>query len=160
MMRVITTACLLICFGPGSSFAGDRTTRMIDRDVWSVVSRTVAESDIVGMANTYHPDAVLVGEDGTVPIAEQLTKWGRDMQEARQAGTTASVSFRFTSRRDDKKTAFEAGIFKYSVTGPSGEQTSSYIRFEALLVKKGGKWLTVMERQLGAVDEATWAAVK
>jgi uncharacterized protein (TIGR02246 family) len=154
------TACVLICLTIGSALAGGTTTPEIDRDVWSVVSRTVAESDIAGMAATYHSDAVLVGRDGTVPIAEQLAKWGRDMKEAQGAGTRASVAFRFASRQDGEKTAFETGIFKYSVTDPSGTATSSYVAFEGLLVKKDGKWLMLMERQLEAVDEAAWAALE
>lgn len=159
-MRRTTTICLLICFSIGSVFADGTTTWEIDRDVWSVVSRTVVEADIEGMAATYHPDAVFVGADGTVSIAEKLAKWGRDMEEAKLAGTSASVSFRFTSRQNDKTTAFETGMFKYTVTAPSGEETSYRVPFEALLVKKGGKWLMVMERQLGAEDEAAWVALE
>ena len=157
-MKPVTTICLLICLS-GSVFADGTTTGEIDRDVWSVISRTVAESDIEGMAAIYHSDAVLVGDSGTVPIAEQLAKWGQDMEAARRDATRASVSFRFTSRQDDKKTAFETGMFKYTVTTPSGEETSYYVPFEQLLVKKGAKWLILMERQLEAADEATWAAL-
>ncbi len=159
-MQPVTTICLLTCLSVSSAFADGTTTREIDRDVWSVVSRTVVESDIEGMAATYHPDAVLVGDSGTVPIAEQLAKWGQDMEEAKRAETSASVSFRFTSRQDDKKTAFETGMFKYTVTTPSGAETSYYVPFEQLLVKKGGKWLILMERQLEAADEAAWAALE
>ena len=159
-MQPVTTICLLICLSVGSAFADGTATREIDRDVWSVISLTVAESDIEGMAATYHPDAVLVGDSGTVPIAEQLAKWGRDMEEAKQGGTSASVSFRFTSRQDGKTTAFETGIFKYTATALSGEETSYYVPFEQLLVKKGGKWLILMERQLEAADDAAWAALE
>ena len=70
-MKPVTTICLLICLS-GSAFADGTTTGEIDRDVWSVVSRTVGESDIEGMAAVYHSDAVLVGDSGTIPIAEQL----------------------------------------------------------------------------------------
>ncbi len=159
-MRRTTTICLLICFSIGSVFADGTTTREIDRDVWSVVSRTVVEADIEGLAATYHLDAVFVGADGTVSIAEELAKWGRDMEEAKLAGTSASVSFRFTGRQNDKTTAFETGMFKYTVTAPSGEETSYRVPFEALLVKKDGKWLMLMERQLGAADEAAWVALE
>jgi hypothetical protein len=112
------------------------------------------------MAAIYHPDAVLVGDNGTVPIAEQLARWGRDMEAAKREGKSASVAFRFTARQDDRKTAFETGMFKYSVTAPSGEETSYYVPFEQLLVKKDGKWLILMERQLEAADEAAWAALR
>ncbi len=159
-MKHVTTICLLICLSVGSAFADGTTSREIDRDVWSVISLTVVESDIKGMAATYHPDAVLVGDSGAVPIAEQLAKWGRDMEEAKNDGSSASVSFRFTSRQDDRTTAFETGMFKYTVTAASGAETSYYVPFEQLLVKKGGKWLILMERQLEAADEAAWAALE
>lgn len=158
-MRPVTTICLLVCFSVGSAFAEDTTPREIDQDVWSVVSRTVVDSDIEGMAAIYHADAVLVANSGTVPIAEQLAKWGQDMEDAKRDGTSASVSFRFTSRQDDKETAFETGMFKYTATASSGTDASYYVLFEALLVKKGGKWLILMERQLEAADEAAWAAL-
>ena len=64
-MKPVTTICLLVCLGVGSAFAEGTSTREIDRDVWSVVSRTVVESDIEGMAAVYHSDAVLVAESGT-----------------------------------------------------------------------------------------------
>lgn len=158
-MKPLTAVCLAICFAVGSAIAEDMSTAQIDRDVWSVVSRTVVEADIEGMAATYHPDAVLVSNNGTVPIADQLAKWGRDMVEAEKVGTTARVSFRFTSRQDGEQTAFETGMFKYTSTTASGEETSYRVPFEALLVKKDGKWLMLMERQLGAADEAAWAAL-
>ena len=159
-MKPVTTICLLVCLGVGSAFAEDTSTREIDRDVWSVVSRTVVESDIEGMAAVYHSDAVLVAESGTVPIAEQLAKWGQDMVDDKRDGTSASVSFRFTRRQDDGKTAFEAGMFKYTATASSGAETSYRVPFEALLVKKNGKWLILMERQLEAADEAAWTALE
>jgi uncharacterized protein (TIGR02246 family) len=160
MMRSATTLCLLLCLGIGSVFAEDTTASDIDRDVWSVVSKTVVEADIDGMAATYHPDAVFVSTGGTSSIAEQLAKWGRDMEEAKGAGTSATVAFRFTNRQDDDATAFETGMFKYTVTAPSGEETSYRVPFEALLVKQGGKWLILMERQLGSADEDAWAALE
>ena len=159
-MRSGTIIYFLIFLSIGSVFADGTTAGDIDQDVWSVVSKTVVEADIEGMAATYHPDAVFVAGSGTVSIAEQLAKWGRDMEEARVAGTSATVSFRFTSRQDDDATAFETGMFKYTVTAPSGEETSYRVPFEVLLVKQRGKWLILMERQLGSADEAAWAALE
>ena len=158
-MRSVITRCLLLCCAAGPVLAGD-TSAEIDRDVWSVISRTVVESDIEGMAATYHPDAVFVSERGTVAIADQLDKWGRDMVDMKQAGTTAKVAFRLIRRQDDERTAFETGMFKYTSTTKSGDPTSYRIPFEALLVKKDGRWLIVMERQHAAVDEAAWAALE
>ena len=159
-MKSVTAVIFLICLTVGSIVAEETSSAQIDRDVWSVVSRTVVEADIEGMAATYHPDAVLVSNNGTVPIAQQLAEWGQDMVEAEKVGTTAKVSFRFTSRQDGKETAFETGLFKYTSTTAGGEETSYRVRFEALLVKKNGKWLMLMERQLGSADEAAWEALE
>ena len=158
-MRSIAMVCLLIGLC-GSVFADDMISSKIDEDVWSVVSRTVVEDDIDGMAALYHADGVLVGRNGTVPIVDQLAKWGQDMVEAKRAGTTATVAFRFTERRDDERAAFERGMFKYTATTSAGEESSYHVPIEALLVKKDGKWLIVMERQLEAADEAAWAALE
>ncbi|MDH3399994.1 MAG: hypothetical protein OEM03_03415, partial [Chromatiales bacterium] len=59
---------------------------------------------------------------------------------------------------DGPETAFQTGVFRYSTRGQSESEQVVYVRFESLLVKKDGKWLVVMERQLGLVDEADWAA--
>jgi len=161
-MRLTVAICLLIGLS-GSVLADDTISSKIDEDVWSVVRRTVVEDDIEGMATLYHPDGVLVGRNGTVPISEQLAKWGQDMAEAKRVGTTATVAFRFTERQDGERTAFESGMFKYMATTADGEASSYHVPFEALLVKKDGKWLIVMERQLGISDEAgraAWAALE
>jgi uncharacterized protein (TIGR02246 family) len=124
--------------------------------VWAVVSAAVAAHDLEAMAAVYHPDAVVVSERGTAAIADQLIDWGEGMARARAAGTSASVSFRFARRQAWETTAFETGMFKYTELAGDGTETSSYVPFEALLVKKDGKWLLLMERQLEASDERVW----
>ncbi len=141
----------------GECTGGESASRDIDDQVWAVIRRTVDEDDIQGMAAVYHPDAVLVSEKGTVPIADQLVKWGRDMDAQKQAGTRASVQFKFDTRQDDPETAFQTGLFRYATQGQSGPEQVVYVRFETLLSKQDGKWLILMERQLGLVDEADWA---
>ncbi|MFN0180214.1 MAG: hypothetical protein ACKVZ0_15550 [Gemmatimonadales bacterium] len=136
------------------------TSAEIDAKVWAVVSAAVAKDDIVALGRTYHPAAVLVSSTGTKPIAQALDEWGKGMAAAKKAGTRASVAFRFAKRQDDTETAFQSGIFRYATTTRAGVETPGYIRFEALLVKSGGTWLMVMERQLDAVSEQEWAALK
>lgn len=58
------------------------SSQEIDREIWSVLIQTVAADDIVGMGNTYFPDAVLVSPNGTAPIKTTLERWGRDMETA------------------------------------------------------------------------------
>lgn len=140
------------------SWAGESGDE-IDAAVWEVISATVAAADIEGMAAIYHPDAVLVSSKGTVAIADQLVKWGEGMGQQRLEGQSASVSFRFASRQDDAETAFERGIFRYAETSKEGVEQPVFVPFEALLVKKNGRWLFVMERQLEATDESAWNAL-
>ena len=131
----------------------------IDSAIWEVISATVAANDIEGMAATYHPDAVLVSPRGTVSIAEQLVTWGEGMERIEREGRSATVAFRFTSRQDNAETAFERGMFRYAETDQQGVEQPIFVPFEALLVKKDGRWLMVMERQLDATDESAWNAL-
>jgi hypothetical protein len=132
------------------------STQDIDRDVWSVFVATVASDDIVRMGEAYFPNAVLVTPSGTAPIKETLDRWGRDMVAAKAKGNTATVEFRFSRRQDDASTAFEAGIFKYTVIEKSGVRTPKFYPFEALLGKANGKWRVLMERQFAEVTQAEW----
>jgi hypothetical protein len=132
------------------------TTPEINRDVWSVLVATVASDDIVGMGATYHPDAVLVSPNGTSSIKNTLERWGRDMVAAKARGDKASVEFRYSRRQDDATTAFEAGIFKYTVIAKSGVSTPKFYPFEMLLGKTNGKWRVLMERQFAEVTQDAW----
>jgi len=128
----------------------------IDKELWSVIAATVVNADIDGMARMYHPDAVVVTPAGTKPIGSQIAKWGKDMADAKIRGDKATVEFRFTRRQDDATTAFETGIFKYTVTDKTGKSVSNYVPFEALLERSSGKWRMLMERQLAAVTVDEW----
>lgn len=128
----------------------------IDRAIWSVFTATVASEDIVGMGRAYFPEAVLVTPKGTTPIKQTLERWGRDMVAAKARGDKATVEFRFSLRQDDSTTAFEAGIFKYTVITKAGVSKPQFVPFEALLVKTNGTWRVLMERQLAAVTQAEW----
>ena len=135
------------------------TTAAIDAEVWAPISASVVNDDIAAMVRLYHPDAILVTETGTRRIGDALAGWGKDMVANKAKGIKATVEFRFSKRQDDAQTAFEVGIFKYTVKDKAGVSTPRYRRLEALLVKSSGKWLILMERQLEATDEAGWNAV-
>ena len=154
-----TLALLGLVVLPATPCRGGEISNEIDSAVWEVISATVAANDIEGMAATYHPDAVLVSSKGTVSIAEQLVKWGEGMERIKLEGRSASVSFRFASRQDNAETAFERGMFRYAETDQHGVEQPDFVPFEALLVKKDGRWLMVMERQLEATDESAWSAL-
>jgi uncharacterized protein (TIGR02246 family) len=135
------------------------TSAAIDADVWAPVAASVVNSDIVAMGRVYHPDAVLVSTAGTRTIRSALDGWGKDMVTAKASGTRATVEFRFTKRQDNAETAFETGVFKYTVIDKQGKESPSYRQLETLLVKHQGKWRIIMERQLEAVTQATWDAL-
>ena len=142
--------------GTTTATAVSASSREIDNDVWSVLVATVASDDIVGMGNVYFPDAVLVTPRGTTPIKATLERWGRDMVAAKAKGNRATVEFRFSRRQDDATTAFEAGIFNYTVIEKSGASSPKFYPFELLMVKTNGKWRVLMERQFAEVTQAEW----
>lgn len=147
---------LVVVSTSASQPAPASTAHEIDRDVWSVLIATVAADDIVGMGATYHPDAVLVSPTGTASIKDTLDRWGRDMIAAKARGDKATVEFRYSRRLDNSTTAFEAGIFKYTVIAKSGMSTPKYYPFEMLLAKTNGKWRVLMERQFAEVTQDAW----
>lgn len=132
------------------------STREIDRDIWAFLVATVANDDIIGMGRAYFPEAVLVMPSATLPIKVALEGWGRDMVAARAKGARATVELRFSRRQDDSTTAFEVGIFKYTVISKDGVRTPAYFPFEELLVKTNGKWRVLMEHQFPAVTQEEW----
>ncbi len=159
ILRLAAATTLVAGAAPLSAQAAAASSGAIDAQVWSVVSTTVVEHDIAGMAATYHPDAVLVTSQGTMPIARALAGWGQAMETMKRNASRASVAFRFSRRQDGAETAFESGVFNYAVTDSAGATTRYIIPFEALLVRKNDRWLIVMERQFPATDEAAWNAV-
>ena len=142
--------------GTTGATANTSSSHDIDVDVWSVFVATVAADDIVRMGEVYLPNAVLVGPQGTKAIKEALEGWGRDMAAAKAKGTRATVEFRFVRRQDDATTAFETGMFKYTVIEKSGASSSKVYPFEQLLVKTNGKWRVLMERQFAEVTQDAW----
>lgn len=135
MLKRITSVAAAICLLVSTSAvasqspAASPSTPELDREIWSVLVATVANDDIAGMGAVYFPNAVLVSPSGTTPIKETLERWGRDMVAAKAKGNRASVEFRFTQRLDNATTAFDAGLFKYTVIEKSGAASSKYYPF-------------------------------
>ena len=78
------------------------------------------------------------------------------MLPAKAKGDRATEEFRFSRRQHDAATAFESGIFKYTVIDKGGVKTPKYYPFEQLLVKSDGKWRIAMERQFAEVTAGEW----
>ncbi len=126
---------------------------------WAEVSRTVTEGDFDGYAALYHPDAVLVaGGSGTYPIGNALAGWKQGFDDTREGKAEAGVEFRFTGRVNDETTAHETGMFRYTLKSRDGEDAVSLVHFEALLVKKDGRWLMLMEYQKESATNEEWDA--
>lgn len=112
------------------------STEAIDAAVWQTVAAAVAANDRDAMAATYHPDAVLVSTTGTIAVQQQLVTWGVGMEKIRHENRQASVEFRFATRHDGEKTAFETGMFRYAETDANGVEQPVFVPMEALLVRK------------------------
>ncbi|MBT8477396.1 MAG: nuclear transport factor 2 family protein, partial [Gemmatimonadetes bacterium] len=122
-------------------------------------SRTVAEGDFDGYARLYHPDAVLVaGGSGSLPIEKALAGWKQGFDDTRDGKAEAGVDFRLSIRVNDETTAHETGIFRYTLESADAEAVVALVHFEALLVKKDGRWLMVMEYQKEPATDAEWDA--
>lgn len=155
----LVTACVTVLLALLPTRAMAQASAAIDGDVWGPVAASVVNGDIVAMGRVYHPQAVLVSRNGTQPIREALVGWGKGIEADKKSGTRATVEFRFSARQDNGETAFETGIFKYTVIAPDGTRTPRYTRLETLIIRHGGKWRILMERQLDAVTEAEWNAL-
>lgn len=131
----------------------------IDADVWAPVAASVVNQDIAAMGRVYHPDAVVVSRNGTSSIRATLVRWGQGMVDDKAKGNRATVEFRFSKRQDDAEAAFETGVFKYTTIDKAGAKVASYTQLEALMVRRQGKWVILMERQLESVTEAAWNAL-
>ncbi len=159
ILPLVAAATLVAWATPLSAQSTESSSGAIDAQVWTAISTTVLEHDIAGMAATYHPDAVLVTSQGTMPIARALAGWGQSMEAMKRDGSRASVAFRFSRRQDGAETAFESGMFNYAATDSAGSTTRYIVPFEALLVRQDDRWLILMERQLAPADESAWNAM-
>ena len=128
---------------------------------WAEVSRAVTTGDFAAYEATCHPDGVLVSgvKKTSSPLAEALKRWKKDFDATKGGAMKASVEFKFSKRFGDATTAHETGIFLYSATGPDGKQTHDYINFEALLLKRDGRWQIMMEYQKSKATAAEFEAL-
>ena len=79
--------------------------------------------------------------------------------DTRAGKVKAQVDFRFTQRINDTNTAHETGLFHFSAQSEDGEQSDSYVNFEALLINQGG-WKMMMEYQVSLASQEEWDLAK
>lgn len=129
---------------------------------WSEVTRTVEAGDFEGYSGLYHPDAVLVSlsSGNSFPISNALAGWEAGFIDTREGRADASVAFRFSQRLHDETTAHETGIFRFTLTPEGGSETVGIVHFDALMVRKNGAWLMVMEYQREPATEDEWNGLK
>ncbi len=127
---------------------------------WNELSRTVQEGDLEGYAAAYHEDAVVVfGSIKSIPIKEALNNWAQGFFDTKAGKATSSLEIRFSERIGDETTAYETGMFYFTLKDDSGKFVEYYDHLKALLIKKDGTWLCVMEYQKPATKE-DWEALK
>jgi hypothetical protein len=128
---------------------------------WAEVSRAVNTGDFTAYSATCHPEGVLVAgtKKTSSPLAAALQRWKREFDDTRAGRMKARVEFKFSQRLGDATTAHETGMFLYAFTGADGKETREHIHFEALLVKKDGRWLLLMEYQKAKGTAAEYEAL-
>jgi len=161
-MKTILALALLFPFFLLANDAAPESARLIQLDAyWTEVSRAVAAGDFAAYEATCHPEGVLVSgaKRTSSPLADALKRWKKDFDATKNDGMNASVEFRFSQRLGDPTTAHETGIFLYSATGADGKEIRDYIHFEALLLKRDGRWKIVMEYQKSEATRAEFEAL-
>ena len=125
---------------------------------WAEISRTVKEGDFQGYKATCHPEAVLVSgsKKQSYPLAKALLRWKKEFDDTKSGERKSSATFRFSHRYHDETTAHETGMLLYEFSTKNGKSGKEYVFLEALLVKRNGKWLILMEYQKAAGTVADW----
>jgi len=102
----------------------------------------------------YLDDIQFPGPSGTEAFFDQYTNFNSIDGKLENYG--ASVAFRFTQRLHDETTAYETGIFRYTLTPAGSNPRIATIHFEGMLVRKDGTWLLVMEYQKRPATDEEW----
>ena len=154
--KYLTSFSLFFLFS-SAVLANDQTIRELDA-AWANLSSTVDKGDFEGYSAGYHPDAILVSgfSKNSYPIGKALAKWKQGFIDTKAGKITAHVDFRFSKRLHDKTTAHETGMFYYYTIDANGKRTDFIAHMNALLVKKSGKWLIMMEFQKSEATQAEW----
>lgn len=129
---------------------------------WAEVSRAVKTGDFQAYKATCHPDAVLVTgiKKQSYPLAKALVRWKKEFDDTKSGDRESSATFRFAARYHDETTAHETGMLLYEFSTKDGKVGKEYIFLEALLLKRKGKWLIMMEYQKAVGTAEDWKKLK
>jgi len=157
MIRTLAIILSALLFSQLTIQAADERIKELDA-YWAEVSRAVGAGDFEGYSATCHAEGVLVSgkKKTSYPLSSALAKWKEGFDDTKSGKIKASVEFRFGQRFGDDSTAHETGMFLYSSTDADGKKTDAYIHFEALLVKRDGKWVILMEYQKSEGTKEEW----
>ena len=161
-MKAILALPFLFTFCLLADDAAPDTARLKQLDAfWAEVSRAVGAGDFAAYEDTCHPEGVLVSgsKKTSTPLADALKRWKKEFDATKEGKMKASVEFKFSQRLGDATTAHETGMFLYSAVSADGQETHDYIHFEALLVKHGDRWKSVMEYQKSKGTRAEFDAI-
>ncbi|SHF75533.1 protein of unknown function [Arenibacter palladensis] len=152
VIKVLFIGLLFSC----NVFAQDRITEL--NAYWNVVKEKVEAGDVAGYGATFHEDGILVSDRGKVcyPLKEALEKWKDGLEKTNKGLIKVNLDFRFSERTGDNTTAFERGIFRHDLLDENGERAERFIHFDALLIKKDGKWLIMLEHQKLPATKEEW----
>ncbi len=130
-------------------------------EYWARVSKAVKTGDLEAYQATCHPDGVLVSGKSAKSelLSQSLVRWGKEFADTKAGKMKARVEFRFSKRIRGKDTAHETGIFLYSSQREGEEWKRDYVHFEALLIKRKGKWKILMEFQKSLATEEEWSSL-
>ncbi|SMG21618.1 YybH family protein [Arenibacter troitsensis] len=151
-IKVVFIGLLFSC----NVFAQDRITEL--NAYWNVVKENVEAGDVAGYGATFHEDGILVSDRGKVcySLREALEQWRNGLEKTNKGITKVNLDFRFSERTGDNTTAFERGIFRHNLLDEHGERTERFIHFDALLIKKNGKWQIMLEHQKLPATKEEW----
>jgi len=136
----------------------------IDKTYWNLISKTVKEGNFEGYSATCHKNSILVNAVGknkvSYPMQVALAGWKKGFMNTKLGKQRDELSFRFSQRIGDKTTAHETGIFYFTSHDSKGKLIAeSFIHFESLLIKQGGKWMCLMEYQKAEGTRKDWDAI-
>jgi hypothetical protein len=156
LIVVLVVAMVARC---GGLLAEQPNPRLAELDaLWGEVDRAVREGDFETYAARCHPEGVLVSESKGLsqPLSVALARWKSEFAATREGRMTAEVETRFTRRLGDATTAHESGMFRYTSRMKGKESHTDFVPFDALLVKREGRWLILMEHQKAHATQAEW----